>query len=238
MVVVPAGEFTMGSPADEKDRSPYNEDPRHKVTIPAAFAVSKFEITRDQWTACFVARGCANQQTEPAGREPVRFISWDDAKQYVAWLSQRTGQRYRLLSEAEWEYAARAGSQTTYPWGNEIGTGNANCRGCGSQWGGDANSSGRVAPVGSFPPNAFGLYDMHGNISEWVEDCYHSTYQGAPTDGTAWAANCATDEDSHILRGGYHDSEAKYMRSAVRDRIKTDATNGVVGFRVARTLAR
>jgi formylglycine-generating enzyme required for sulfatase activity len=82
------------------------------------------------------------------------------------------------------------------------------------------------------------VYDMHGNISEWVEDCYHSTYQGAPTDGTAWAANCATDEDSHILRGGYHDSEAKYMRSAVRDRIKTDATNGVVGFRVARTLAR
>ena len=110
-------------------------------------------------------------------------VSWDDAKAYVAWLSKKTGKTYRLLTEAEYEYATRAGTQTAYPWGNDIGENNANCRGCGSQWDGK-----QTAPVGSFSPNGFGLYDMVGNVGQWTEDCYHDSYNGAPADGSAWTA--------------------------------------------------
>src|SRR5262245_63389624 len=114
---------------------------------------------------------------------PVIDVSYSDAKQYVGWLSQLTGKEYRLLTEAEWEYAARAGGRTGYSWGDDLGVGNANCDGCGSPW--DLK---QTAPVGSFKPNAFGLYDMHGNVWEWVEDSWHETYDGAPTDGSAWLA--------------------------------------------------
>jgi formylglycine-generating enzyme required for sulfatase activity len=108
-------------------------------------------------------------------------VSWEDAKQYVAWIAKLTGKPYRLLTEAEWEYAARAGTTTSYSWGNDIGKGNANCDRCGSQWDNE-----RTAPVGSFKPNGFGLYDMHGNVWEWCEDAWHDNYKGAPADGSAW----------------------------------------------------
>jgi formylglycine-generating enzyme required for sulfatase activity len=236
MIVVPAGEFTMGSPASEKGRSSLYEDPRHKVRIPAAFAVSRFEITFDEWNACVDLGGCKQVGLKASGRQPVNFMSWHNAQEYVAWISQRTGKRYRLLSEAEWEYAARAGSDKAYSWGDDVGKGNANCSGCGSPWEGNANSSGKTAPVGSFPANGFGLHDMHGNVYEWVEDCFHFNYKGAPTDGSAWAV-CPPDEDLRVMRGGDYSASPQYIRSAARDRLRPAATNGLVGFRVARTLA-
>jgi hypothetical protein len=158
MIVIQAGEFTMGSPKTEHYRTD-EEGPRHTVVIAKPFAVSKFEVTFEQWDVCVAVRGCRHVSDGGDGRgtQPVVNVSWDDAQQYVAWFSKMTGKSYRLLSEAEWEYAARAGSETTYSWGNDIGGGNANCHGCGSHW------DGKPAPVGSFSANAFGLYDMHGN---------------------------------------------------------------------------
>ena len=177
MVVVPAGQFTMGSPKDEEGHYD-DEDPPHKVTIGRAFAVSRFEITSDEWDACVILGGCAWPAPEIGwgrGKRPVMNVRWDDAQQYVRWLSNRTGKPYRLLSEAEWEYAARAGSDKAYSWGDEIGKGNANCLTCGSEW-----DFRQTAPVGSVAANAFGLYDMLGNVGEWVEDCYHGNYEGGP----------------------------------------------------------
>ena len=190
MIVVPAGEFMMGSPANEEGRYP-NEDLQHRVTIAGPFAVSKFEVTFDEWDACVAYGDCEPRVSDSGfgrGQKPVINVTWDDAQRYAAWLSKMTGKPYRLLSEAEWEYAARAGSNKRYSWGDEIGKGNANCRACGSEW--DAK---QTAPVGSFAANQFGLYDMHGNVWEWVEDCYHGNYEGAPTDGSAWTAgaNCS-----------------------------------------------
>ena len=160
--------------------------------------MSKFEVTFDEWDACVAYGDCDPRVSDSGwgrGRQPVINVTWDDAKRYVAWLSRMTGKPYRLLTEAEWEYAARAGTQTAYSWGDEIGKGNANCDGCGSQW-----DNKQTAPVGSFAANAFGLYDMHGNVWEWVEDCFHDNYEGAPDDGSAWTAD--GDCNSRVLRGG------------------------------------
>jgi len=154
-------------------------------------------------------------------------VSWNDAQQYVAWLSQVTGQPYRLLSEAEWEYAARAGTTTAYYWGDEIGTGNASCDGCGS-------ASGSTSPVGSFPPNAFHLYDMGGDVWQWVEDCYQGTYDGAPIDGSAWRTGDCT---SRVIRGASWDYNPRGVRSANRFKQFVDYRDYYLGFRVARTLA-
>ena len=164
MVVMPVGEFVMGSPKNEKGRYD-NEGPEHRVVLSYQFAVSKFELTFDEWDACISYGDCEPVSDNGFGRgqQPVIDVTWSGAKRYVAWLSRMTGRQYRLLSEAEWEYAARAGTQTVYSWGNDVGKGNANCNGCGSQWDYD-----RPAPVGSFAPNPFGLYDMHGNVLEWV----------------------------------------------------------------------
>jgi formylglycine-generating enzyme required for sulfatase activity len=156
-------------------------------------------------------------------------VSWNDAKQYVDWLAQITGKDYRLLSEAEWEYAARAGTMTAYSWGNEIGKGNANCDGCDSQW-----DNGQTAPVGSFKPNAFGLYDMHGNVFEWVEDSWHDSYEGAPTDGLPWVEDA--DAATRVVRGGSWYVDPRFLRAAFRFGYTTDLRSGSVGFRLARTL--
>ena len=147
MVAVPAGEFMMGSPANERNRNG-NEDPLHRVTIARPLAVSKLEVTFEQWDACVTVGGCAPVPDSNMGRgaHPVINVNWDDAQQYVAWLSKMTDRPYRLLSEAEWEYSARAGTTTIYSWGDEIGKGNANCNGCGSEW------DSRSAPVGSLRP--------------------------------------------------------------------------------------
>jgi formylglycine-generating enzyme required for sulfatase activity len=163
------------------------------------------------------------------GRQPAINVTWKDAKQYVAWLSAMTGKDYRLLSEAEWEYAARAGTATPYSWGTDIGDGNANCNGCGSRW--DSNEP---APVGSFAPNPLGLHDMHGNVWEWVEDCMHADYRHAPADSSAWTTG--DDCNRRIVRGGSWFDPPAALRSAIRGRFASDAGGNFFGFRVARPL--
>lgn len=160
---------------------------------------------------------------------PAINVSWVDAKQYVGWLAQLTGKEYRLLTEAEWEYAARAGASTRYSWGDDLGMGSANCDGCGSQW--DLQ---QTAPVGSFRPNRLGLYDMHGNVWEWVEDCLHADYEGAPTDGSPWAeGNC----NERVIRGGSWIGYPVGLRSALRFWYSSDDHGVDLGLRVARTLS-
>ena len=201
MVVVPAGSFLMGSPssADTEDADT-DEFPQHPVTIGQRFAVSEFEVTFENWDTCYELGGCRLRPDDYGwgrGDRPVILVDWDDAQQYVSWLSQQTGKTYRLLSEAEWEYAARGGTTTSYSWGNDIKVGDkamANCFACGSQW-----DDKETAPVGSFAPNAFGLHDTLGNVWEWVDDCYHTSYDGAPADGSAWQTN---DCNQRVIRGG------------------------------------
>jgi len=232
MVMVPPGQFLMGSPPDEPGRYP-NESPQHRVAIGAAFAASKFEITVANWNTCVAVGTCApvSDGGFPGDRQPVINVSYDEAKQYAAWLSLMTGKTYRLLTEAEWEYAARAGATSIYYWGDQIGTNNADCLHCGSQWDGQ-----KPAPVGSFRPNKFGLYDMAGNVWQWVEDCYHSTYDNAPADGSAWmtGGTCA----SHMARSGAWDYSPPRLRSADRDGYATSTKVFYLGFRLARTLSR
>ncbi len=229
MIVIPAGDFMMGSPVTEEGRYS-NEGPQHKVTIARPFAVSKFDVTFADWDACVSVGGCPRVGDSNFGRgtRPVINVNWDDAQQYVAWFSKMTGQPYRLLTEAEWEYAARAGATTAYYWGDEIGVGNANCNGCGSQWDGR-----ETAPVGSFKPNAFGLYDMAGNVVQWVQDCYHSRYYGAPTDGSAWTSG---DCSARVVRGGSWNDDSRILRSANRYRYLSDFGDDTLGLRVERAL--
>jgi formylglycine-generating enzyme required for sulfatase activity len=236
MVVVPAGEFMMGSPPTEKRRMP-DEVPQHRVTIARPFAVSKYDVTFNDWDACVSVGGCPREGRAGDvdwGRDtrPVIYVSWDDAQQYVAWLSQMTGKPYRLLSDAEFEYAARAGTQTAYPWGDDIGENNANCVDCGSQWTGSAGTW-QTAPVGSFAANRFGLHDMVGNVWKWVQDCYHPNYNGAPTDGSTWTGGDCT---ARVIRGGSWGGGSEHVRPAFRDRSSTNDRNYTLGFRVGRTL--
>ncbi len=232
MVVVQAGAFSMGSPTSEPGRSD-DEAPQHTVAIARRFAVGRFEVTFDEWDACAADGGCNGYKPSDEGwgrgRRPVINVSWDDANAYVAWLSKKTGKAYRLLSESEYEYATRAGTQTAYPWGNAVGTNNANCHACGSRW--DAR---QTAPVGSFAANRFGLYDMAGNVREWTEDCYHDDYSGAPADGSAWTerANCS----NRVVRGGSWLIAPAFLRSASRYWFTTDYRLRYLGFRIARTL--
>lgn len=239
MVVMPAGSFTMGSPESEAGRSDY-EGPERTVTIAGPFAVGKFEVTFAEWEACVAAGGCTHKPDDSGfgrGRRPVIEVSWDDATQYVAWLSKTTGKTYRLLTEAEWEYAARAGTTTPFSTGGTITTDQANFRGD-YTYGGSAEGAFRyeTVDVGSFKPNAFGLHDMHGNVWEWMEDCWHDSYDGAPNDDSAWTTAC-TDEGKRLLRGGSWSDTPEDIRSAYRGWLSTGHRNNDLGFRVGRTLA-
>ncbi len=236
MIVVPAGKFTMGSPENEPDRDNDEPDwvtserPPHEVTVAKPFAVAKFEVTFAEWDACVAAAACPRVPDHwGRGEMPVINVSWGDAKQYVGWLSRLTGKEYRLLTEAEWEYAARAGAMTRYSWGDDPGKGNANCDGCGSAW--DLQ---QTAPVGSFKPNAFGIHDMHGNVWEWVEDVWHESYAGAPPDGSAWLRG--GDPNYRVVRGGSWRNDTQSIRAAVRFRRNINVQFDTLGFRVARTL--
>jgi formylglycine-generating enzyme required for sulfatase activity len=223
MVVVPAGSFDMGSNTDY-------ENPIHRITIAKPFAIGLYEVTFDEWDRCVDDKGCKHRPDDREwgrGKRPVINVSWLDAKEYVAWLSQKTGKAYRLPSEAEWEYAARAGTNTTYWWGSAVGSRQANCRECNS------GVSQQTQPVGSFPANAFGLYDTSGNVAEWVEDCWNDNYRSAPKDGTAWTTGqCRL----RVLRGGAFDSAAKYVRSTARFRYDSDVRYSANGFRVVRDM--
>ena len=228
MVVIPPGKFAMGSPDDEVDRTK-GEGPRHEVTISRAFGVSKSEVTFEQWDACVAAAACPRAvDSWGRGKMPVIDVSWDGAKRYVAWLSRVTGKEYRLLTEAEWEYAARAGTSTRYPWGDEPGIGHANCNGCGGAW------ILQTAPVGSFQPNAFGLLDMQGNVWEWVEDVWHDSFEGAPVDGTAWLQG--GDASFGVVRGASWHNEPELTRAAIRFKRHRKVQFDTLGFRVARTM--
>ena len=229
MVVVPAGSFRMGCVSGQDCFDA--EKPVHRVTIAAPFAVGKYEVTFDEWDACVADGGCSGYRPEDIwgrGRRPVIHMNLNDAQAYVLWVSKKTGKPYRLLSEAEWEYAARAGSETAYSWGNEIGRNRSNCYGCGSRW-----DRKQTAPVGSFAANAFGLHDVHGNVWEWVQDCWNRTYAGAPADGSAWEqGNCNT----RVVRGGAWGNKPWDLRSAYRYRVTTGLRSSGVGFRVARSV--
>jgi formylglycine-generating enzyme required for sulfatase activity len=189
-------------------------------------------VTFADWDACFLEGGCAHVSDSGFGRGtmPVVNVGWEEAKQYAAWFSKMTGRPYRLLTQAEWEYAARAGSATADFWGDQIGKGNANCSYCGSQWDGRQTS-----PVGSFKPNAFGLYDMAGNVWQLVQDCYHEDYNGAPTDGSGWITG---DCHNPVVRGGSWGTDPRELRSARSSLFSADDQDFHVGFRLGRTLAR
>ena len=230
MVVVPAGAYMMGSRSGEGDG---DEGPRHGVKIGEGLAVGKYEVTFEEWDACVAGGGCGGYRPGDAGwgraRRPVVDVSWEDAKAYVRWLGEKTGKGYRLLSEAEWEYVARAGTTGAYHWGEGIGHGRANCDGCGSRW-----DKEETAPVGSFRANGFGLHDVHGNVWEWVEDCWHGNYEGAPVDGSAWVSG--GDCEVRVLRGGSWFIEPRFLRSAYRSWNSPGFRFNYFGFRIARTL--
>lgn len=206
------------------------EDPPHRVTIAKPFAMGRREVTFAEWDACVAAGGCKTRLDDRGwgrGDRPALGVTWVEAKQFLSWMSKKTGQRYRLPSEAEWEYAARAGSTTAYWWGAEVGSGQANCRDC------NAGQPLQTTRVGSYKPNPFGLYDTAGNLAEWVEDCWNDDYKGAPADGSAWTAGqCRL----RVLRGGSFDSQARYLRTSSRFRYDTNVRFFANGFRVLREL--
>ncbi|MGH8745098.1 MAG: formylglycine-generating enzyme family protein [Burkholderiales bacterium] len=255
MVVVPAGSFQMGSPASDPARGA-DEQPAHRVTFAREFAVAKYATTRGEFarfvaeTGYRVARGCLIKrngawvddrragwrhpgfaQTE---RDPVVCMSWNDGEAYAGWLSRKTGHAYALLTEAQWEYAARAGTTTPYYWGAQASRAYANYgteRCCAPA----AEGKDRwlnTAPSGSFPPNAFGLYDMHGNAWQWMQDCWHRNYDGAPADGSAWLYGVCVDR---VMRGGSWNCGPGTIRAAEREVHDLSGRYAVVGFRIART---
>ena len=229
MAVIPAGEYRRGCRLDCGGFLD-TAKPVRKVRV-ESFELGKTEVTfeeYDRFTAA-TGRNPAGDRGWGRGRRPVINVSWEDAVAYTKWLSEQTVERYRLPSEAEWEYVARSGTKKKkYSWGNEIGRNRANCDGCGSQW-----DNKQTAPVESFPPNRWGLHDMHGNVSEWVQDCWNDNYQGAPADGTAWASG---DCSRRVLRGGSWDNIPWFLRSAYRLRGATTDRDHRLGFRVARTI--
>lgn len=229
MVVVPAGEFMMGSPKSERDRYE-REGPQHKVTIVTPTAVGKTEVTFDEWSACVAVHACkdnASDSMSGRGDRPVINVSWDDAWKYVAWLCRITGKDYRLLSEAEWEYAARAGGQARFSFGDDEAQLDQHA------WYVN-NTNDTTHPVGLKLANAFGLKDMHGNAWEWVEDRWHESFEGAPTDGKPWVKD--GDESLRIVRGGSFSDDPGDLRAAVRFKYGHEIQSDSIGFRLARTL--
>ena len=241
MVVIPEGRFRMGCLSCKYD-DPGDEEPVHEVRV-ASFELSKYEVTFEEYDRFTAATGRKRADDEGwgRGRRPVINVSWHDAVAYTEWLSAKAGKSYRLPSEAEWEYAARAGAETEYHFGNDK---SQLCRyanhadtSTGYSWGNTGCSDGvgkRTATVGSYQPNAFGLHDMFGNVAEWIQDCRNWGYQGAPTDGSAWTSGMC---DRRVLRGGSWSDSPGYLRAADRGRNTDDGARlNYSGFRVARTL--
>jgi formylglycine-generating enzyme required for sulfatase activity len=236
MVVIPAGRFVMGSAPSEEGRLDH-ERPQHFVTIAESFALGRYSVTFDEHDefAATTGQEPAGDEGWGRGRRPVINVSWGDAQAYVAWLSKRTGATYRLPSEAEWEYACRAGTTTPFHFGPTISTDEANYDG-NNTYGAGRKGADReqTLPVGSFPANDFGLHDMHGNVWEWCADVWHESYDGAPLDGSAWLEG--GDQGRRVLRGGSWNSNPRFLRSATRNWFEPVNCVNRVGFRVARTL--
>jgi formylglycine-generating enzyme required for sulfatase activity/class 3 adenylate cyclase len=216
LIAIRGGSFAMGSNDDPTER------PVHQVTI-KPFSIGKYPVTVQEWNECAAAKACG---FTAIGKDdaPVSNVSWTDAQQYAAYLAQATKKPYRLPSEAEWEYAARAGTQTKYWWGDKLQQGMAGCKDCGDL------AAEQPAKVGSFRPNPFGLHDMGGGVDQWVEDCWHKTYQGAPGDGSAWSGG---DCSAHVLRSGSWKNDSRYVRPSNRDGYDTNVRYPTHGFRVA-----
>ena len=225
MVVIPPGKYVRGS--DE-----YNQKPASDVSIRYVFAMAKYEVTIAEWNDCVRARACSGEQLRPEYVEydaPMLGRTREHAAEYIAWINERSGLGYRLPTSSEWEYAGRAGTQTLYYWGDELGENNASCDGCGSDW--DRRSP---APVGSFAPNDFGLYDMIGNAYEHVEDCWKGTYTGQPVDGSAFTRH---DCRSYVLRGGAYNSDPQFLSLASRQEYFDNMPEHRAGIRVARDIS-
>jgi formylglycine-generating enzyme required for sulfatase activity len=248
MVMLPQQSFMMGAPETETAKEPF-DGPQHKVTISYPIAVGKFEVTYADWDACRIDGGCARvpreacriemgctptqQLTSERHRMPVTDISWFDALEYVKWLSTKTGGTYRLLTEAEWEYAARGGAKTTYPWGEKVKRSNANYgmdKCCGPQIEGDDKWE-LSSPVGTFKPNGFGIYNVAGNVWEWTQDCWNDTHADAPTDGSAREAGLC---HLHVIKGGSWASLPQRLRPAFRQATAAVDRDNFIGFRIAR----
>ena len=227
MVVIPKGKFRMGDIQGEGGK---DEKPVHLVKIKRSFALSKYPVTFDDYEVFIKDKGMNLPDDERwgTGNRPVINISWNDAVAYAQWLSDQTEKVYRLPSEAEWEYAARADTETTYWWGDDIGVNNTNCIESGSEWSGQ-----KTSPVDSFKANPFGLYDMSGNVWEWVQDVWHGNYKGGPEDGSVWKGG---DTSLRVLRGGSWGSKPWDVRSADRDGDIPDIRFSYIGFRLAQDL--
>jgi formylglycine-generating enzyme required for sulfatase activity len=207
-----------------------NELPVHTVRV-RAFSMGRFDVTYDEWNLCMKDGVCDEVYLAPyeesfgRGRRPVVNVTWGQARRFIGWLSKKSGKPYRLPTEAEWEYAARAGATTPYPSGNELAPGIANCY---SECGEDYDLT---APVGSFKPNAFGLYDTVGNVWQWVQDCWADSYKGAPTNGSARTTG---DCQSNIARGGGWRNDPHELRFSARSKMAHEIRFNMIGFRVAR----
>ena len=237
LVVVAPGSYRMGSPSGEAGRGDA-EGPVHRVSIGEALAVGVYEVTFEEWDACARDGGCGGYRPDDEGwgrgRRPVINVSWEDAQAYVSWLRRKTGKGYRLLSESEWEYVARAGTETAFHTGETISTEQANYDGNHVYGRGRKGSYRRkTVEVGSFGANGFGLHDVHGNVREWVEDCWNGSYRGAPRDGSAWTRG---DCGARVLRGGSWFNYPWGLRSAYRDWVTTVSRLNGIGFRIVRTL--
>jgi formylglycine-generating enzyme required for sulfatase activity len=245
MIVVPAGRFLMGA-EDGEAASAADEAPQHEVSFAKPFAIGRFTVTMGEWDACVAAGGCSYRPADQGwgrGRQPAINILWDDAKDYVAWLSRSTNRPYRLPSEAEREYVARAGTTTAYWWGDSFVPAQANCAPADGELIpasiGDvqpaAGTGTRPLPVRSFAANPWGLYQVHGNVYDWVEDCWNDSYNGAPSDGSAWTSgNC----NRHVLRGGAFSRTPQTARSAARLWFASPNRMIYMSVRVARTMER
>ena len=226
MISIPGGTFRMGDLSGDGDD---DERPVHSVTVPV-FSMGKYEVTFAQWDTCVAYGGCGVYRPDDEGwdrgNRPVINVSWDDAQSFIDWLNNKTGGIFRLPTEAEWEYAARAGNTTKYSWGDSIGHNRANCEGCGSRWDDD-----RTAPVGSFSANAWGLHEIHGNVREWVRDCWNDSYVGAPSDGRAWTSG---DCSQRLFRSGSWYDLSEWVRSSSRAKNSRSSQFSNLGFRLAR----
>ncbi|TCS61717.1 formylglycine-generating enzyme family protein [Varunaivibrio sulfuroxidans] len=225
MIALPPGAFTMGT--NGRYRA---ERPAHPVSIAYPYAIGKYEVTFDEWAVCVADGGCDKIPDDHGwgrGRRPVINVTWQDARDYALWLSVKTHQSYRLPSEAEWEYAARAGTTSAYSWGNDIGVGRANCRNCA------AKISHKTRPVGSYKPNPWGLYDVHGNVWEWTQDCWNPNYKGAPRDGSPWLKGAC---QNRVMRSGSWYYFSKNLTSAWRFKNDARVNSYGIGFRVVRDI--
>ncbi len=239
MAVIQPGSFMMGSPEDEVQRD-NNEGPRHKVTIDYTFEIGKYEITFNDWRKCVAGGGCRGYRPKDAGwgrgKRPAIYISWNDAQSYIKWLNRTTGYRYRLPTEAEWEYVARGQTKAPFSTGDSISAAQANFNGehpYGKAPTGEYRR--KTLPVGSFAANKYGVYDIHGNVYEWVQDCWSPSHVGAPIDGSARSDG---DCNFRIMRGGSWVTHGYQMRASKRLRYTTDYRYDDYGFRLARTIEK